>query len=132
MPYPIGCKHKMNYNNNNIRLQQACRKYAIRTMTLPESHPIRLRSSTSFPPEFPSGIDVDLRQSDWDTADTKYSQLWRIHHTTADFTPSSTRLEQLDRQPPSQNPVFNITQQPHHQLTPKIRSNIFNTPSHPY
>ena len=73
-----------------IRLQQACRKYAIRTMTLPEYHPIRLRSSTSFPPEFPSGIDVDLQQSDWDTADTKHSQLWRIHHTTADFTPSST------------------------------------------
>ena len=29
-------------------------------------------------------------------ADTTHSQLWRIHHTTADFTPSSTRLEQLD------------------------------------
>ena len=38
----------------------------------------RLRSSTSILPEFLSGIDVDLQQSDWDMADTKHSQLWRI------------------------------------------------------
>ena len=41
-------------------------------------------------------MDVDLHQSVWDTAESKHSQLWRIHHTTTDFTPSSTRLEQLD------------------------------------
>ena len=79
-----------------IQLQQACRMYAIQTMTLPESHPTRLRSSTSFPPEFPSGIDVELHESDWDTEETKHSQLWRIHPTTVDFTASFTRLEQLD------------------------------------
>ena len=33
---------------------------------------------------------------------------------------------------PTQNPVFEISQQPHHQLTPNIRSSIFSTPSHPY
>jgi hypothetical protein len=31
-----------------IRLQQTCRKYALRTMKLPEHHPIRLRTSTTF------------------------------------------------------------------------------------
>ena len=46
--------------------------YVCCLVTLPEYHPIRLRSSTSFPPEFPSGFDVDLQQSDWDTADTKH------------------------------------------------------------
>ena len=36
------------------------------------------------------------------------------------------------RQPPSQNPVFEISQQPHNQFTPNFRSTIFRTPSHPY
>ena len=36
------------------------------------------------------------------------------------------------RQPPPQNPVFEISQHPHHQLTPNFRSTIFSTPSHPY
>jgi ribonuclease HI len=79
-----------------IRLQQTCRKYALRTMTLPEHHPIRLRTSTTFPPEFNTGIEIDLRQNDWYTTDNRHSQLWRIHNSIADLTPSSTQLERLD------------------------------------
>ena len=117
-----------------IRLQQACRKYAIRSMTLPEHHPIRLRSSTTFPPEFPTGIDGGLHQSDWDTTDTKHSQLWRIHHTTADLIPSSTRLEQLDHSanPPWWTPLnpsrvqVNITQQKKEEAS-KAHTSLINT-----
>ena len=47
-------------------------EFALRTMTLPEHHPIRLRTSTTFPPEFNTGVDVDLQQSDWDTMDNRY------------------------------------------------------------
>ena len=47
-------------------------------------------------------------------------------------TPSHRTTVAVKRQPPSQNPVFEITQQPHHQLTSNFRSTIFNTPSHPY
>ena len=36
------------------------------------------------------------------------------------------------RQPPSQNPVLEISQQPHNQLTPIFRSTIFCTSFHPY
>ena len=79
-----------------IRLQQTCRKYALRTMTLPEHHPIRQRTSTTFPPEFSSGIEVDIQQQDWDTTNSKHSQLWRIHNTIANLTPSTTYLERFD------------------------------------
>ena len=41
-----------------IRLQYTSRKYALRTMTLPEHHPIRLRTSSTFPPEYTSRIEV--------------------------------------------------------------------------
>ena len=45
-----------------IRLQQTWRKYALCTMTLPEQNPIRQRTSTTFPLEFSSGIEVDIQQ----------------------------------------------------------------------
>ena len=76
-----------------IRQQQTCRKYALRTMTLPEYHPIRQRTSATFPPEFSSGIEVDIQQQDWDTTNSKHSQLWKIHNTIANLTPYITYLE---------------------------------------
>ena len=120
-----------------IRLQQTCQKYALRTMRLPENHPIRQRTSTTFPREFTSGIEVDIQQQDWDTINSKHSQLWKIHNTIANLTPSTTYLEGychqtlLNRQPPSQNPVSEISQQPHHQLTPNFRSLILVLPPTP-
>ena len=65
-------------------------------MTLPEYHPIWQRTSTTFPPEFSSGIEVDIQQQDWDTTNSKYSQLWKIHNTIANLTPSTTYLEGFD------------------------------------
>ena len=65
-------------------------------MTLPEHHPIGQRTSITFPPEFSSGIEVDIQQQDWDTINSKYSQLWRIHNTIANLTPSTTYLERFD------------------------------------
>jgi hypothetical protein len=83
---------KMKYNNNN------------------NHHPIRLRTSTTFPPEFTTGVEVDIHQNDWDTMDNRHSQLWRIHHSIAELTPSSTQLEQLDH---SANPPWLEPLDPH-------------------
>ena len=47
-------------------------EFALCTMTLPEHHPIRLRTSTTFPPESNTGVDVDLQQSGWDTMDNRH------------------------------------------------------------
>ena len=80
----------------SIRLQQKCRKYALQTMTLPEHHTKWQRISTTFPPEFSSGIEVDIQQQDWATTNSKYSQLWRIHNTIANLTPSTTYLKRFD------------------------------------
>ena len=65
-------------------------------MTLPEHHPIQQRTSTTFPPEFSSRIEVDIQQQDRDSTNSKYSQLWRIHNTIANLTPSTTYLERFD------------------------------------
>ena len=89
-----------------------------------------------------SGIDVDLHKSDWDTADTKHSQLWRIHYITADFTPSSTRLEQLEHSanPPWWTPLnpgrvdVNITLQKKEEVSgahTSLINTLVNDPQHP-
>ena len=65
-------------------------------MTLPEQHPIRQRTSTTFPPEFSSGIEVDIQQQDWDSTNSKHYQLRRIHNTIANLTLSTTYLERFD------------------------------------
>src|SRR6266705_2893381 len=91
----------------SIRLQQKCRNYAIRSMTLPEDHPIRQRTSSTFPPEYPSGVEVDYNQSDRDTMYRTHSQLWRSHFSIVSMTPSSTQLERINHlaHPPGFNPL---------------------------
>ena len=39
---------------------------------------------------------MDIQQQDWDTTNSKYSQLWKIHNTIANLTPSTTYLEGFD------------------------------------
>ena len=90
-----------------IRLQQTCRKYALRTMTLPEYHPIQQRTSTTFPPKFGLGIEIDIQHQDWDTTNSKHSQLCKIHNTIATLSPSTTYLERFDHttNPPGFQPL---------------------------
>ena len=116
-----------------IRLQQTGRKYALCTMTLPEQHPIRLRTSTTFPPEFSTSIETDIPQSDWDSMNSKHSQLWRIHNSIAIQTPSTTRLEEFNHtaNPPWFNPTdpnrvsINIPWQKKEELA-ETRTNLTN------
>ena len=124
-----------------IRLQQTCRKYALRTITLPEYHPIRLRTSTTFPPEFSSGIEVDIQHQDRDTTNSKHSQLWKIHNTIANLTPSTTYLESFDHttnppwfQPLDENRVSICISQQMKEDVAEAHTNLTNTllndPSH--
>ena len=39
---------------------------------------------------------MDIQQQDWDTTNSKHFQLWRIHNSFADLTPSTTYLEGFD------------------------------------
>ena len=51
-----------------VRLDQKCKNYAIRIVGLPEKHPIRKRTPISYPPQYPTGLDLDLDASkylDW-------------------------------------------------------------------
>ncbi len=57
-----------------VRLDQKCKNYAIRTVGLPEKHPIRKRTPISYPPQYVTGLDLDLdaaKYLDWNesTAD---------------------------------------------------------------
>ena len=90
-----------------VRLQQRCRNFALRTMTLPERHLIRLRSSTTFPLEYNTGIGVELNMPDWGTENRTHSQLWRIHHSIADIAPTATHLEIINHHayPPWHQPL---------------------------
>ena len=43
-----------------IRIQQKIQKYALRVTSFESTSPIRIRTPVSFPPEFPSGFDMEL------------------------------------------------------------------------
>ena len=51
-----------------VRLDQKCKNYAIRVVGLPEKHPIRKRTPISYPPQYSTGLNLDLNASkylDW-------------------------------------------------------------------
>jgi len=51
-----------------VRLDQKCENYAIRIVELPEKHSIRKRTPISYPPQYSTGLDLDLNASkylDW-------------------------------------------------------------------
>ena len=76
-----------------IRLQETYRKSALQTVP---DHPIQLRTSSTFPPEYHSRINVEHNKHSQDIEDKTHSQLWRIHHIVANLTPSPTQLETID------------------------------------
>ena len=103
----------------------------------PRTHPIRLRTSSTFPPEYASGIKTDLKP-DWNTEDKTHSQLWRIQHTVAEITPCSTSLEQLDHtaNPPWHQQVdptrisVYIPRQAAAEAHINLTNNLVNNPQH--
>jgi len=51
-----------------VRLDQKCKNYAIQIVGLPEKHSIRKRTPISYPPQYSTGLDLDLNASkylDW-------------------------------------------------------------------
>ena len=48
-----------------------------------------------FPPEYNTGINVELNMPDWGTENRTHSHLWRIHHTIAEIAPTATHLERI-------------------------------------
>ena len=124
-----------------IWLQHTCWKYALRTMTLPEFHLIQLRTSSTFPPEYNSGIEVDPDlKPNWNSEDSgrTHSQLWSIQHIVAEITPYSTPLEQLANPPwyqqidPTHNSVH-ISQQKKEEVAEahiSLTNDLVNDPRH--
>ena len=95
------------------------RNFALRAMTLPERHPIHLRSSTTFPPEYNTGIDMELNMPDWGTENRTHSQLWRIHHTIADSSHSYTLGKNQPPCLPTMEPTSGPKTHYHPYLTPE-------------
>ena len=62
-----------------IRIQQRIQKYALRVTSFESTSPIRIRTLISFPPEFPSGFDMEsmnrnkYMDKDWFERDVKKS-----------------------------------------------------------
>ena len=60
-----------------IRIQQKIQKYALRVTSFENTSPIRSRTPISFPPEFPSGFDMESmnrnKYKDWFERDVKKS-----------------------------------------------------------
>ena len=72
--------------------------FALRTMALPGRRPVRLRTSSTFPPEYIYTTQEPTLNTTNMTgiSRTGHSQVWRIHYTVADLTPSPTQLETID------------------------------------
>ena len=103
----------------DIRLNNNCTTYTIRSITLPASHPIRQRTSATFPPEYPTGVALShIRASDWHQTSKHHSQLWQIQHKLANTLPMNPPVESISVtldppwKPPT-DPRISITIHPH-------------------
>jgi hypothetical protein len=83
-----------------VRFQKACRLYALRIACMTENHPIRQRTSITYPPEYQTGLDLDENKFlDWNetsfqTRKKHPTQLVRILHTLSDLLPNTPKLEE--------------------------------------
>ena len=80
-----------------VRLNKKCRKYALRVITLPDTHPIRQRTPLSFPPENGSGQEISLESNflDWNqnSCSQKHpTQLVRVLNSISTLIPTAAQI----------------------------------------
>jgi ribonuclease HI len=89
-----------------IRLNQQCRKFAIRVISMPATHPVRQRTPASYPPELETEHEPNPKYAEWVECEEPgrcyETQLIRVLSTVRYILPSTPRVERIDitRHPP--------------------------------
>lgn len=80
-----------------IRMHRKCQKYALRILKMDQSHPIRLRTPRTYPPEYENGTDEDPKFSTWNQDGGSYpTQIIRILHTMKNHVDKVGNLENIE------------------------------------
>ena len=82
-----------------IRLNQRCRNFAIRVISMPATHPVRQRTPASYPPELETKHEPNPKYAEWVQPEGPgrwyETHLIRVLSTVRHILPSTPRVEHI-------------------------------------